>query len=94
MNKLQRAYHTVQGVGWKNLPRRVWQTMQTRLGISRWRLPGGELPSEALRRQFVDDYDPQEAGQRYRARTRSFFFSPDHRSDLAKVLAAIADAQG
>jgi hypothetical protein len=91
MNTLQRMYYTVEALGWQNVPRRVWQTVQTRLGISRWRLPGGELPAEALRRQFVDHYDPHEAAEHWQDRARRFFFKPDHRLDFVGALTAVTD---
>ncbi len=91
MNALQRMYYMTRAVGWGNLPRRAWQVCKGRLGITRRRLPGGELRPEVLRRQFVSDYEPDQAAHRWRQRAARFFFAPHQHNDLAPALAAVAD---
>lgn len=90
MNKLVRTYYMAQAVGWDNLHRRAWQVFKTRLGISRWRLPGGELSSAQLHHQFVGE-QPDQAERYWQARATGFFFSAAGRERLAKALSSIVD---
>jgi hypothetical protein len=73
VNKAQRIYFLGQAVGWGNLPRRAWQILQARLGITRWKLPAGELPAGAFRAHFAAGYDAAQAPQRWRERSSRFF---------------------
>lgn len=91
MNALERVYYTARAVGWDNLPRRAWQILKGRLGITRQRLPGGELSAEALRRQFVDNYVPDDALSHWQARAARFFFAPEQRDHLATALKTVVD---
>ena len=91
MNRLRRVYFMAQALGWENLPRRGWQLLKGKLGISRRALPGGEIPDDALRAQFVSGYDPADAAAYWQARGERFFYRPSAREELTQALAATAD---
>jgi len=92
MNTLMRTYYTLQAIGWENLPRRVLDLLRRRLGISQRRLPGGEVPADELRRQFVADYRPDNAPLYWRQRAERFFFTPDQLSGVASALRELSSA--
>ncbi len=85
MNRFVRWYYIGQALGWDNLPRRVWQIAKGRLGLSQRALPGGALSAEAMRRQFVDDYDPASAGERWARRGAALFGGAVGPVELAQV---------
>lgn len=89
MNTAQRIYYTGQAIGWGNLPRRVWQTLRGRLGITRRRLPAGELSPAAMRAQFAADYDPAQAVERWRSRADRFLFSPQDKPALRDAVRSV-----
>ncbi len=86
MNSLQRWYYTAQALGWENLPRRVWQVAKGRLGISKARLPGGELSPAELRSHFIPGYLPDSATARWAERARRLGWD---RAGLERVRAQI-----
>lgn len=73
MQRLAHWYWIVDAVGWENVPRRAWHVLETRLGLKRRRLPGGELSSERLAAQFQSSYAPAQAAQRWEDRRGRFF---------------------
>jgi len=81
-------YWMARAVGPGNLPRRIWHAMKGKLGIHRLRLPGGELPTERLRKQFIDTYEPPRAVDHWRERASKFFVCPER---LAAVTAALRE---
>lgn len=86
MNKLQYYYYTASALGWDNLPRRVWHLLKGRLGITRRRLPGGELDEERFRRQFVPGYQDSDALRYWRERGRRFFHGPTRSDRIERAL--------
>lgn len=89
MNPLLRAFWIARAVGWANLPRRVWFLAQRKLGVERLALPPGEAPPEALRQEFVADYDPQDACQHWQRRAAKFFFDPARAEATRAALGAV-----
>lgn len=86
MNSLLRWYWIARGLGWDNLPRRAWFLAQRKLGLERRRLPPGEAPRDVLRRQFIADYDSQDAPEHWRSRARRFFFDADRAPGMHALL--------
>lgn len=85
LSRIQRAYYLGQALGWENLPRRVWQVARGRL-VQRRLLPGGEAPAEQMRKNFVADYEPAQATERWRRRARLFFVNPQAAGQLRPAL--------
>lgn len=92
MNKALQTYYTARALGWGNLPRRAWQVLKGRLGIIRRQLPGGELSTEALREQFVSEYDAEQTLSRWKRRAARFFVAPETRETIGQLLDRIVDA--
>ncbi len=69
MNRVAKAYWTLQAIGWDNLPARAWQMAKRKLKLLEKRLPGGELSAAELAKQFVHS----DASPRAATRERDFY---------------------
>lgn len=92
MTRMQGTLYTIQALGWRNIPRRAWQVLKGRLGVTRRQLPGGELPADALRSQFVGGYDRAQTPGLWERRAARFFVAPQARATFSQSLVSVVDA--
>ena len=86
---LARLYAIAAALGWRNLPRRLLQSLRARTGWLERRLPAGEPDPQQRRDWFVDDYQPEQARRRWHERSDRLPFGPSAASSFRLGLEAI-----
>ena len=91
MNRIARMYWIVRAVGWENVPRRAWHIVKGRLGLDATDRLREELGTGHFDREFLDEYQPAESLEHWRARAARFFSGPQRLAQIRPALMQVAD---